>query len=226
MALARLRNADAAGSGDRGPRRTWDAIRSQPYPGVVSASPRVPRAHEAVVPQEKLAGYALNSAHPRGCHKARVFSSALGIDRADWRYLRHQLIEGVAQAPVLGTRITPFGVLYEVLALVDGLNGTTAPVAAMRTTVRPGSSRPGWTSRDQMPHSQTVTEPRHTLLDVVELLAASGRWPAGTTGTVVEADDQHALVEITDDRGHASDFVSLPHDKLASADHHSAHAAS
>lgn len=38
--------------------------------------------------------------------------------------------------------------------------------------------------------------------------------------------DQRALVEITDDRGHASDFVSLPRDKLASAEHRSARAAS
>lgn len=97
----------------------------------VSAPSRVPPAHEAVVPKEKLAGYALDPAHPRGRHKARVFSSALGIEPTDWRYLRDQLIEGVVQALVLGTRITPFGVLYEVVVLVDGLNGATAPVAAI-----------------------------------------------------------------------------------------------
>ena len=48
-----------------------------------------------------------------------------------------------------------------------------------------------------------MTELRHAVLDVVEFLTASGRWPAGTTGTVVEAHDQRALVEITDDRGQA-----------------------
>jgi len=41
------------------------------------------------------------------------------------------LIESLTEAPVLATRITPFGVLYETLVLVDGLNGTTAPVAAI-----------------------------------------------------------------------------------------------
>jgi hypothetical protein len=97
----------------------------------VSASFRVPRADEAVVPEDKLARYALDPEHPRGRHKARVFSAALGIGRGDWRYLRDQLIDSVTDAPVLGTRITPFGVLYETLALVDGLNGTTAPVAAI-----------------------------------------------------------------------------------------------
>ena len=58
------------------------------------------------------------------------------------------------------------------------------------------------------------------MLDVVELLADSGRWPAGTIGTVVEADDDQALVEISDDRGHALDFVTLPHDALGPAPHH------
>ncbi len=55
---------------------------------------------------------------------------------------------------------------------------------------------------------------RHATLDVVELLVDSGRWPAGTIGTVVESDDDQALIEISDDRGHALDFVTLPHDAL------------
>ncbi len=34
-------------------------------------------------------------------------------------------------------------------------------------------------------------------------------------GTGVEADSKRTLVEISDDRGHALDFVSLPHEVLA-----------
>jgi Domain of unknown function (DUF4926) len=56
---------------------------------------------------------------------------------------------------------------------------------------------------------------RHAVLDVVELSVESGRWPAGTVGTVVEADADRVLVEISDDRGHALDLVSLPPDALA-----------
>lgn len=55
---------------------------------------------------------------------------------------------------------------------------------------------------------------RHGMLDVVELLVDSGRWPAGTIATVVEADGERALLEISDDRGHALDLISLPHDAL------------
>ena len=61
-----------------------------------------------------------------------------------------------------------------------------------------------------------MTEPRHAILDVVELLADSGSWSAGTVGTVVEADAEHALVEISDDGGHALDFISVPQRALAS----------
>jgi hypothetical protein len=58
------------------------------------------------------------------------------------------------------------------------------------------------------------------VLAVVELVADSGRWPAGTVGTVVEADADKALVEISDDRGHGLDFISVPHDALAPAGDH------
>jgi hypothetical protein len=61
---------------------------------------------------------------------------------------------------------------------------------------------------------------RHAVLDVVELLTDSGRWPTGTIGTVVEADDEQALIEISDDRGHALDFVTIPHHALAPAPDH------
>jgi hypothetical protein len=75
--------------------------------------------------------YVLNPDHPRGRHKARVFRSALGIRQADWRYLRDQLVAAVFETPVRGTRITPFGVLYDVVVLVDGLNGSTHAVATV-----------------------------------------------------------------------------------------------
>jgi hypothetical protein len=58
------------------------------------------------------------------------------------------------------------------------------------------------------------------MLDVVEFVADSGRWPAGTVGTVVEADDAKALIEISDDRGHGLDFISVPQKALAPARDH------
>jgi hypothetical protein len=57
-------------------------------------------------------------------------------------------------------------------------------------------------------HTSMFPEPR--VLDVVELQATSGRWPAGTEGTVLETKDSRALVEIADDRGHTLDIVEIP----------------
>lgn len=58
---------------------------------------------------------------------------------------------------------------------------------------------------------------RHFEHDTVQLVIGSGRWPAGTVGTVVESSDAIALIEIADDHGGALDFVSLPHDALTTA---------
>lgn len=93
--------------------------------------PRLPRGREAVIPTAKLVGYAFDPDHPRGRHKARVFAAALSIERSDWRYLHEQVLEAVVDAPVRGTRITPFGVIYDVVVQIDGLNGATHPVATI-----------------------------------------------------------------------------------------------
>ena len=91
----------------------------------------LPRGAEAVIPPDKLVEYVLNPEHPRGRHKARVFHAALAIEPSDWRYLRDQLLAAVVEVSVSGTRVTSFGVLYEVLIPVDGLNGATHPVTTV-----------------------------------------------------------------------------------------------
>ncbi len=53
------------------------------------------------------------------------------------------------------------------------------------------------------------------ILDIVELTAASGRWPNGTRATVLELlGSEAALVEVADDRGHTLDDLELPLDVL------------
>lgn len=89
---------------------------------------RLPRASKARIPTTKLTRYALDPVHERGRHKARVFASALGITAKDWRYLHDQILAALPDGEVRATRITPFGVAYEVLVIIDGLNGKTAPV--------------------------------------------------------------------------------------------------
>lgn len=116
----------------------------------------LPRAREAIVPTDKLVGYALNPRHPRGRHKARVFAAALGIRQSEWRCLHDQLLQAVVDAAVRGRRITPHGVLYDVVVFVDGLNGATRRVATIWLVAgerRRGSSRRGWTLHDRLPES-------------------------------------------------------------------------
>ena len=59
---------------------------------------------------------------------------------------------------------------------------------------------------------------KHTLHSVVALKVASGRWPAGTEGTVVETFEDGAMVELVDERGHTLDLLSLPYDVLEKGD--------
>jgi hypothetical protein len=52
---------------------------------------KLPNGGQAIVDIRKLWDYRLNSQHPRGRHKARVFAS-VGIDLADARELRTALL--------------------------------------------------------------------------------------------------------------------------------------
>ena len=55
----------------------------------------LPNADKAVVPLEKLRGYSLDSSHPVGKHKARVFALALGMTQDDAPRLREMILQGV-----------------------------------------------------------------------------------------------------------------------------------
>ena len=56
----------------------------------------LPNADKAVVPLEKLRGYSLDSSHPVGKHKARVFASALGMTQTDAPRLREMILQAVS----------------------------------------------------------------------------------------------------------------------------------
>jgi hypothetical protein len=179
---------------------------------------RLPRAHEAVIPTPKLVNYALDLTHERGQHKARVFASALGISAGDWRYLHDQILAALPTAEVRGTR--DHSVRRRVRGRGDNRRAQRQD-AAGRDDVdgRARSATASDISLGRHPlidcdNPLAMATKQHQVLDVVELAVESGRWPAGTVGTVVEADDHQALVEISDDRGHGLDFVALPHDAL------------
>jgi hypothetical protein len=53
---------------------------------------RLPNPEFAVVDLRKLRDYCLNPEHPRGKHKAQVFSVALGLGAGDAEELRETLL--------------------------------------------------------------------------------------------------------------------------------------
>ena len=55
----------------------------------------IPNAERAVVDIRKLRDYCLNPRHNRGRHKARLFTSLLGMNSNDAEALRNALLEAV-----------------------------------------------------------------------------------------------------------------------------------
>lgn len=73
---------------------------------------QIRHANQAQVDTAKLYDYVLNSAHPEGRHKARVFLAALGIDQRDAGWLAAQLRSAVIDADAqLGVK-DAFGARY------------------------------------------------------------------------------------------------------------------
>lgn len=97
------------------------------------------------MPAAKLRDYLLNPVHPQGGPKARVFAAVLGVTRADWQYLRQQLVTGVRSAPAQLRRSTPWGDLYEAAFDVTGHDGRTHQV------------RTGWIIRTDDPRPHLIT---------------------------------------------------------------------
>lgn len=58
--------------------------------------------------------------------------------------------------------------------------------------------------------------------DVIELLDPIGRWPTGRVGSVVSDYGDVKLVEISDQRGVALDFIQVPEARMKLVAKHSA----
>jgi hypothetical protein len=55
----------------------------------------LPFAERAYADESKFLGYCLNTEHPYGKHKARVFKSALGITADNWEVLHDAVLTAV-----------------------------------------------------------------------------------------------------------------------------------
>ncbi|MGF1498147.1 MAG: DUF6883 domain-containing protein [Elainellaceae cyanobacterium] len=75
---------------------------------------KLPNGNRAIIPMEKLVGYCLNFDHPSGKHKARVFSSALGITVENANDLKELIAKAAVEGNVVQQDSTEFGQLYKV----------------------------------------------------------------------------------------------------------------
>ena len=89
---------------------------------------RVPNSITAAIPQQKLQGYLLNSNHPRGKDKARVFNSVLGYHYENWDKLSDKFFDGLQTSVIASVEKTRYGIKYKVPMRIVGERGKSMVV--------------------------------------------------------------------------------------------------
>ena len=105
---------------------------------------KLPNADRAVVDIEKLRDYCLSTSHPRGRHKARVFTTALGITSDDVEELKQAILSAVITEEATSTERDEYGQRY----MVDFSMKRQGKEAVIRSSwiVRAGENYPRLTS--------------------------------------------------------------------------------
>jgi hypothetical protein len=104
----------------------------------------LPNPDRAVVDLAKLRDYCLNSSHPRGRHKARVFAASLGITARNAEFLRNALRQAAVDVGAIPGDRDAFGLRYVLDFELHGPSGK----AVVRSTwiVRSNENFPRLTS--------------------------------------------------------------------------------
>ncbi len=84
---------------------------------------KLPNAEHAVVDIDKLRKYCLNPEHRRGCHKARVFKSSLGITSEHAENLRKALLAAAMNSEAMPLEHDEYGRRYVVDFMANGPSG-------------------------------------------------------------------------------------------------------
>jgi hypothetical protein len=101
----------------------------------------LPNYERAVIPRSKPEGYALDPTHKDGRHKARLFKSILGFEKADWQQLEKVILDELPYHEALPAGVGPWGEKYLVALPVVGLSGNAAVVETI-WIIRPGADYP------------------------------------------------------------------------------------
>ena len=101
---------------------------------------KLPGGDKAVIDDGKLVDYCLSTTHPRGRHKARMFTAATGITLAQAGLLRDALEAAAREEDALPTRSSEFGQIYEIRFPLTGPTGTAEILSVW--IVSPDDDRP------------------------------------------------------------------------------------
>lgn len=74
----------------------------------------LPNIENASIDIRKLADYVLNSNHPEGRHKARVFLAAIGLGATDVEWLSTKLLAGLRESEAVLQSNSIWGPIYRV----------------------------------------------------------------------------------------------------------------
>jgi hypothetical protein len=88
----------------------------------------LPNLEHAAIAIEKLRDYVLNSKHPTGCNKARVFKAMLGMERKHAVALAEIIKGTLSRAPAVKNVKSTYGGRWETYHEIVGSNGRPAIV--------------------------------------------------------------------------------------------------
>jgi hypothetical protein len=83
---------------------------------------KLPNGEQAEISMQKLIGYCLNPEHPSGKHKARVFTSVLGITAENADILRQLVQTAAIEGEVIQQDVTAYGQQFKVDWIVPDTN--------------------------------------------------------------------------------------------------------
>ena len=110
----------------------------------IGAPKMLPNARRANIPEGKIRNYALDPNHKTGGHKARVFRSALDVERSHSDWIRNQIQAKVVRCPMELGKLDEHGQRYTVEIPIVGPKGKVKPVIT-GWIVKPGEDDPSLT---------------------------------------------------------------------------------
>lgn len=88
----------------------------------------LPNHDKAIIPQEKLLGYALSKEHPKGKEKAIAFEQALGYNQENYKKLIDNIKRNIPNYNAVYKETNEYGDKYEILMTLFGENKKYANV--------------------------------------------------------------------------------------------------